>query len=68
MAARLGGRILQLLCPVLTAGAAIVVAATALAAQLPSAKPVDLPKGPAKAGFDISRFSSGRSALWPACR
>jgi hypothetical protein len=29
-----------------------------LAAQLPESRPADLPKGPAKPGFDISRFSS----------
>jgi hypothetical protein len=29
-----------------------------LAAQLPESRPADLPNGPAKPGFDISRFSS----------
>jgi hypothetical protein len=44
----------------LAAGAATAICVAVIVAQgpLPESKPVDLPKGPAKAGFDISRFTS----------
>jgi len=61
MATRLGTRIpLTISGALVMAGAAIVVSASVLTAQVPNAEssPVDLPKGPAKAGFDISRFSA----------
>jgi hypothetical protein len=38
--------------------AVMMLSASILVAQFPESKPVDLPKGPAKAGFDISRFTS----------
>lgn len=46
--------------PVLSVSVAALLAVAVMGAQGPNrpSKPVDLPNGPAKAGFDISRFSS----------
>jgi hypothetical protein len=46
--------------PVLSTSLAAVVAVAVMSAQGQNRpfKPVDLPNGPAKAGFDIARFSS----------
>ncbi len=61
MATPLGTRILRIVSdPVLTAAAVAMLSVAAVAAQLPNRPndPVDLPNGPAKPGFDISRFSN----------
>jgi hypothetical protein len=61
MAARRDVRILRMMSAwLVTTGAATAFCVAVIVAQapLPESKPVDLPKGPAKAGFDISRFTS----------
>jgi hypothetical protein len=44
----------------LATGVVAVISVAAMAAQFPNpeSKPVELPKGPSKSGFDISRFTS----------
>jgi hypothetical protein len=42
---------------VLMAVAVMTFFGAGVTAQFPESKPVDLPKGPAKPGFDIARFS-----------
>jgi hypothetical protein len=42
--------------PWLLTAAGAVLCAVAAAAQAPTSTPVDLPSGPAKPGFDITRF------------